>query len=428
MNWSLLVLLLSFITLILIGLPIAYNLLISTLLYCVVEGVPFVVLTQRLYQGIGSFSFLAIPFFVLTGEFMLRGGLLEKLVDFVNSYFGRVHGAIAVVTIGVSLLMGAIVGLAVATAASLGNFLIPMMKKEKYNSAFSAAVMSCASLLGPIMPPSVLMITYCIAAGNTSIAGVFMAAVIPAIMIAVGQAVVVLMISKKRNYTNYPPTTWAEKWRATRRALPALLLPVIILGGIFGGVFSVTEASAIAAFYSGFLAFFVYRSVKLRDLPEIFKSAALSSGLTLILVGAGMTMSWAITNEQVVVFLTGLLSDVSPVLFLLGTNIMLLIAGCFMDDGASVVLFGPILGSIAWGMGIDPLHIAVIICINLVIGLATPPFGITLFITSPIAGVKLEETAKEALPMILVSIGVLLLITFVPDICLFLPRLFGYTV
>lgn len=251
---SLLALLLSFFILIIMGMPIAYNLLVSTFLYCLVEGTPFVVMAQRLYQGVGSFSFLAIPFFVLTGEFMLRGGLLERLVDFVNAYFGRVRGAIAVVTVLVSLLMGAIVGLAVATAASLGSFLIPMMKNEKYSPAFSAAVMSSASLLGPIMPPSVLMITYCIAAGGTSIAGVFMAAVIPAICIAIAQSVTIMVISKKRNYPSYPPTSRKEKLQATWRALPALMLPVIILGGIFGGIFSVTEASAIAAGYSGFLA------------------------------------------------------------------------------------------------------------------------------------------------------------------------------
>lgn len=427
MDLSFIVLLISFFTLILIGMPIAYNLLISTLLYCIVEGAPLVVMGQRLYQGVGSFSFLAIPFFVLTGEFMLRGGLLERLVDFVNAYFGRAKGAIAVVTVLVSLLMGAIVGLAVATAASLGSFLIPMMKKEKYDPAFAAAVMSSASLLGPIMPPSVLMITYCIAAGNTSIAGLFMTAVVPAVMIALVQTAMAIFISNKRNYPSYPKTTWEQKKKATFRALPALLLPVIILGGIFGGVFSVTEASAIAALYSGFLAFVVYRNAKIADIPEIFKSAALSSGLTLILVGAGMTMSWAITNERIVDILTASLSGLAPWQFLLGVNIMLLIVGMFMDDGASVVIFGPILGSIAWSLGIDPLHIAVVICINLVVGLATPPFGITLFITSPTAGVTLEQTTKEALPFLAVTIGVLLLITFVPDICLFLPRLMGYT-
>lgn len=423
---SLLALLLSFFILIVMGMPIAYNLLVSTFLYCLVEGTPFVVMAQRLYQGVGSFSFLAIPFFVLTGEFMLRGGLLERLVDFVNAYFGRVRGAIAVVTVLVSLLMGAIVGLAVATAASLGSFLIPMMKNEKYSPAFSAAVMSSASLLGPIMPPSVLMITYCIAAGGTSIAGVFMAAVIPAICIAIAQSVTVMVISRKRNYPSYPPTSRKEKLQATWRALPALMLPVIILGGIFGGIFSVTEASAIAAGYSGFLAFFVYKNAKIKDIPEIFKSAALSSGLTLILVGAGMTMSWAIANEKLVDIMAGALTGLPTWAFLLGVNILLLVVGMFMDDGASVVIFGPILASIAWSMGIHPLHIAVIICINLVIGLATPPFGITLFITSPMAGVKLEETVKEAVPLLIVTIAVLLLTTFVPDFCLFLPRLLGY--
>ena len=357
---------------------------------------------------------------------MLRGGLLEKLVAFVNAYFGRAKGAVAIVPILTSLLMGAIVGLAVATAASLGTFLIPMMKKEGYAPPFAAAVMSSASLLGPIMPPSVLMIMYCIAAGNTSIAGMFMGAIIPAIMIATVQVIIAHTISKKRNYPSYPPVSAAERRRAFKKALPALLLPVIILGGIFSGIFSITEASAIAAAYSGILAFIVYRNTHIRDIPDIFKSVALTSGLTLILVGAGMIMSWAIANERLVDVLAGKLSGLPVWSFLLAVNIILLMVGMFMDDGASVVIFGPIIGAIGWSLGLEPIHIGLIICINLVIGLATPPFGITLFITSPLADVKLEQTVKEAIPFLIVTIGILLLVTYVPEICLFLPRLTGY--
>ncbi|MCI8649448.1 MAG: TRAP transporter large permease [Anaerotruncus sp.] len=425
-SFGLLALVLSFFVLMMIGMPIAYNILASSFIYLVVNGFPLIIMAQRLYEGVGSFSFLAIPFFVMTGQFMLRGGLLNDLVDFVNAFFGKAKGAIAVVTIGTCLLMGSIVGLAVATAASLGTFLIPMMKDEKYSPAFSAAVMSSASLLGPIMPPSVLMITYCIAAGKTSIAGLFMAAIIPAILIALGQILTAVIIAKKRNYPSYPPVPLEQKLRATKKALPALLLPIIILGGIFGGIFSVTEASAVSAIYSGFLAFFVNKSAKLSDIPEIFKEAALSSGLTLILVGSGTIMSWAIANERLIDHLIGPLSAMPVWLFLLCVNLLLLVVGCFMDDGASVIILGPIIAALAWNMGIEPLHIALVICINLVVGLATPPFGITLFITSPIAGVRLEDTVKEAIPFITVTIAVLLLVTFVPSICLFLPRLTGY--
>lgn len=204
------------------------------------------------------------------------------------------------------------------------------------------------------------------------------------------------------------------------------MLPVIILGGIFGGVFSITEASAVAVFYSAFLGFVVNKSVKLKDIPEIFKEAALTSGLVLLLAGSGSVMAWAIANEQVLSYVIEPLSSIPPWMFLMFVNILLLITGCFMDDYASIVILAPIIAPIAWELGIHPLHIAVVICINLVVGLATPPFGITLFVTSPIAGVRVEDTVKEAIPFVLTTISILLLITFVPEICLFLPTKMGY--
>lgn len=419
-------LVITFLVLMVCGLPIAYNLIASSLVYMLVSGIDIIVVGQKIFEGMSSFSFLAVPFFVITGQLMLKGKLLETLISFVNVLFGRAKGAVAIVTIGASLLMGSIVGLAVASAASLGVFLIPMMIKEGYKPAFAAATMSAASLLGPIMPPSVLMIMYCISVGSTSIAGLFMAAVVPAVLIAVGQMVVAHIVSKKRDYPAYPITSMKEKITVTIKALPALLLPIIILGGIFGGVFSITEASAVAVLYSGFLAVVVNKAIKLKDIPIIFKEAALTSGLVLLLAGAGSAMAWAIANEQVLTSLIEPLSQIPPWLFLILVNILLLIVGCFMDDYASIVILAPIIAPIAWALGIHPLHIAVVICVNLVIGLATPPFGITLFITSPIAGVPLEETVKEAIPYILVTIVILLLTTFIPQITLFLPKLLGY--
>lgn len=415
-----------FLLLMIIGVPIAYNLIISTFVYLLASGAYLPVLAQKMFDGMNSFSFLAIPFFVITGELMLKGGLLQSLIDFVNAFFGRFSGAVAMVTIGAALLMGAIVGLAVAAAAALGVFLIPMMKREGYAPAFSSAVMSSASLLGPIMPPSVLMILYCTCVGSTSIAGIFLAAIVPAIMIAGFQIIIANRISAKRGYKAHEDIPWSEKWRIAVKALPALFMPVLILGGIFGGIFSITEASAVAALYSAVLAFVVKKSVTIRDIPIIIREAARTTGLTLLLAGAGSAMAWAIANERVLSSLVGPLSTMSPWLFLLIINAILIVVGCFMDDYASTVIFAPIIAPIAWAMGIDPLHIGVVVCVNLVVGLATPPFGITLFITSPIAGVTVEQTTREAIPFLAATIGVLLLITFVPEICLFLPRLAGY--
>lgn len=423
---NLLVLVICFFAFMIMGMPIAFNLIASTFAYAIVAGLDPMILASNMYGGMDSFSFLAVPFFVLTGQFMLQGGLLESLIDLVNAVFGRWKGALAIVTIGVSLLMGSIVGLAVAAAASLGVFLIPMMQKEGYSAPFSAAVMSSASLLGPIMPPSVLMIMYCISAGSTSITGVFLAAVVPAFLIAGAQMLIAHRVASKRNYKSYGKSTMKEKWNALKKALPALMLPIIILGGIFSGIFSITEASAIAALYSGLLAFFVKRSVTLKDVPKLFLDVAATSGLVLLLAAAGTVMAWAIANERVLDMLIGPLSALPPAAFLMMVNVFLLIVGCFMDDYASVAILAPILGPVAWAVGVHPIHFAVIFCVNLVVGLATPPFGITLFVTSPIAGVAIEETVREAIPFIVVTIGVLLLITFVPELVLFLPRAMGY--
>ena len=419
-------LVICFLCLMVMSVPIAYNLILSSLAYMIVSDVPIIIITQKMYEGMNSFSFLAVPFFVLTGQLMLKGKLLESLIDFVNAYFGRFNGAIAIVTIGASLLMGSIVGLAVAAAASLGVFLIPMMRKEGYSAAFSAGVMSSASLLGPIMPPSVLMILYCMSVGRTSIAGLFMAAIIPAILIAGVQMFIAHRIATKRGYKAHGQATAAQKIAATKKAFPALMLPVIILGGIFSGIFTITEASAVAVLYSGFLAFCVNRSVKLKDIPDMFLDAASTTGLVLLLAGAGSVMAWAIANERVLDSLIGPLSTMPWWLFLICVNILLLIVGCFMDDYASIVILAPIIAPLAWQVGIDPIHIGLVICMNLVVGLATPPFGITLFVTSPIAGMRIEDTVKEAIPFIAATIGVLMLVTFCPKLVLFLPRLAGY--
>lgn len=423
---ALIALVVPFVILLILGFPIAFNLLLSSIIYLIAGGYPLTLVGQRMFEGMSGFALLAVPFFILTGQFMLKGHLLKSMTDFINSFIGHVRGALALVTIGTCLFLGAIVGLALAEIASLGSFLIPMMKEEGYKPAFSSAVMATSSLLGPIMPPSVLMILYCMSAGRTSIAGLFLAAILPAIIIAISQMLIVYYKAKKYNLPHHSKTDWPEKWTQFKKSLPALLLPVIILGGIFGRIFTVTEASAVAALYAFILTFFVFKEAKWSDLPEIFLETALTSGLVILLAGTATVTAWAIANEQIIYMLIEPFSNVPTWVFLLFVNILLLLNGMFMDDYASVVVLGPIIAPIAWRLGVDPLHIGAIICINLVIGLATPPFGIALFVTSPMAGVTIEETVREAIPLIIVSIAVLLLITYIPQICLWLPRSLGY--
>ena len=426
MSIALLSLIVCFVILMLIGFPIAFNLILSSIVYLLVGGYPLTLVSQRMFQGMNGFALLAVPFFILTGQLMVKGSILKNLTDFVNAFVGHVRGALALVTVGTCLFMGSIVGLAVASTASLGSFLIPMMKEEGYKPAFASGVMASASLLGPIMPPSVLMILYCISVGRTSIAGIFLASIIPAVLIALAQMVVIYFIAKRDKLPNHEKVAWPEKWVQFRKALPALFLPVIILGGIFGGIFTVTEASAVAAAYAFVLVVFWTKEVTWRDFPAIFMETALTSGLVILLAGSATVTAWAIANEQIIQTISGPLADVPLWAFLLMLNILLLINGMFMDDYASVIVLGPILAPIAWALGVDPIQIGVIICINLVIGLATPPFGITLFVTSPMSGVTVEETFKNGWPMLVASLAVLMIVTYYPPLTLWLPRMFGY--
>ncbi len=426
MSIALLALIVTFVILLLIGFPIAFNLILSSIVYLLVGDYPLTLVSQRMFQGMNGFALLAVPFFILTGQLMVKGSILKNLTDFVNAFVGHVRGALALVTVGTCLFMGSIVGLAVASTASLGSFLIPMMKEEGYKPAFASGVMASASLLGPIMPPSVLMILYCISVGRTSIAGIFLASIIPAVLIALAQMVVIYFIAKRDKLPNHAKVSWPEKWVQFRKALPALFLPVIILGGIFGGIFTVTEASAVAAAYAFILVVFWTKEVTWRDFPAIFMETALTSGLVILLAGSATVTAWAIANEQIIQAISGPLADVPLWAFLAMLNVLLLINGMFMDDYASVIVLGPILAPIAWHLGVDPIQIGVIICVNLVIGLATPPFGITLFVTSPMSGVTVEETFKRGWPMLAASMVVLLMVTYYPPLTLWLPRMFGY--
>ncbi len=425
-NMALTILLISFLLLLVIGFPIAFCLLAGSILYLLIQDYPLTLITQRMVEGMNGFPLLAVPFFVLTGQLMLKGRLLQKMCEFANAMLGHIRGGLAIINIAVSLFLGSIIGLAVADAASLGSFMIPMMKDEGYEAKFASAVTATSSLLGPIMPPSVLMILYAIAVGKTSIAGLFLGAIIPAFTICIAQMIVAYIIAKKKGYPKHPKTTLKQKLLAFKGSILALVLPIIILGGIFGRIFTVTEASAVAALYALVVGFLIHRDLHLRDLPEILIETALITGLVLILAGASTVTAWIIANEQIISRLAGPLGQLPVVVFLLLMNVFLILNGCFMDDYASVIIIGPILAPIAWAFGIDPIQIGIIICVNLVIGLSTPPFGIVLFVTSPIAKVKIEDTVSAALPLIIISVFVLLVITFVPSMTLFLPRLFGY--
>ena len=410
-----------------LSIPIGITLGLSTALAMYfTSDIPLLMLAQKSVTGLDSFPLLAIPFFILAGALMCGGGISRRLVNLAEALVGFITGGLAMVTVLACMFFAAISGSGPATVSAIGSFMIPSMKERKYDAGFAAAITAAAGTIGVIIPPSIPFVIYCVVA-QCSIGDMFIAGIVPGIIIGIALMVVCYGTAKKRHYLSVSERPrFSTVWKAFKDAFWALLVPVIILGGIFSGVFTITEASAVAVLYSGFLAFCVNRSVRLKDIPDMFLDAASTTGLVLLLAGAGSVMAWAIANERLLDSLIGPLSTMPWWLFLLCVNILLLIVGCFMDDYASIVILAPLIAPIAWELGIDPLHIGLVICINLVVGLATPPFGITLFVTSPVAGVRIEDTVKEAIPFIAATICVLLLVTFCPKLVLFLPRLAGY--
>ena len=415
-----------FFALLFLNVPIAMSLGVSSIITTMaVKPAMMSTIAANLYSSTNTYVLLAIPFFILAGNIMDVSGISVRLINFFNSLVGHTKHGTAMVCVIVACFFAAISGSGPATVAALGGILIPAMSKSGYEKDTSAALMSTAGAIGIVIPPSITFVVYGSVTG-TSVGDLFMAGIIPGILIGVAIYFTMVISSRGCNLVRQPKASGKERWKAFGDAVWGILMPVIILGGIFSGIFSITEASGVAVVYSAIIAFFVNRSVKLKDIPDMIIEAASTSGLVLILAGAGTAMAWGIANERVMSLLIEPLSQMPQWAFLLLVNVLLLVCGMFMDDYASTVILAPIIAPIAWAIGINPLHIGLVFCINLVVGLATPPFGVTLFVTSPIAGVRIEETAKEALPFLLTTIAILLLVTFVPDIALWLPESMGY--
>ena len=415
-----------FFALLFLNVPIAMSLGVSSIITTMaVKPAMMSTIAANLYSSTNTYVLLAIPFFILAGNIMDVSGISVRLINFFNSLVGHTKHGTAMVCVIVACFFAAISGSGPATVAALGGILIPAMSKSGYEKDTSAALMSTAGAIGIVIPPSITFVVYGSVTG-TSVGDLFMAGIIPGILIGVAIYFTMVISSRGCNLVRQPKASGKERWKAFGDAVWGILMPVIILGGIFSGIFSITEASGVAVVYSAIIAFFVNRSVKLKDIPDMIIEAASTSGLVLILAGAGTAMAWGIANERVMSLLIEPLSQMPQWGFLLLVNVLLLVCGMFMDDYASTVILAPIIAPIAWAIGINPLHIGLVFCINLVVGLATPPFGVTLFVTSPIAGVRIEQTAKEALPFLLMTIAILLLVTFVPDIALWLPESMGY--
>lgn len=413
-----------------VGVPIAFSLGVVAIVGAFATGNMILLHTipQQVFGGINYFPLLAIPLFILAGELMNKGQITERLVRFACILAGRLPGALAHGNILASMFFGGITGSGPADASAIGSVLIPAMKKEGYSAAFSAAVTANASTMGPIIPPSIIMVMYA-ATVNTSIGGMFAGGVIPGIMLAIGMMLVVVIIDRFRKLPRRAEkVTFKEVALATKGAIPALIMPLIVVGGIWGGVFTATEAAAIAVMYSLIAGFFILKTLTISDLFPMLKNTALVSSSVLLIVGIAKMLTLIFATLQVPQILGRAFMQVSgsATVFLLLVNIFLLILGMFMDAGASVLLLAPIFAPIATMMGISPLHFGLIMTINLTLGMATPPVGLSLFIVTGIAEVPLEKIAREIWPFLLIDVVVLLIITYSPGLTLFLPRLMGF--
>lgn len=418
-----------FLILILIGMPVFFAMLAAPgsmlMLLDMDRDIPL--LFRNIYNGIDSFPLMAIPFFMLAGELMNRGGITLSLVNFSQSLLGHIRGGLAHVNIFSSMLFAGLSGSAVADTSALGSMLIPAMEKNGYKRKFAAAITAASSVIGPIIPPSGIMIIYAYTM-EVSVAALFAAGIVPGVLVGAALMAITSVMARKYDYPiASKKATWRERGEAARGAFLPLLTPVIILGGILGGIFTPTEASAIAVAYALILSLFITRTLKFSELPEIFNKAAMASAVVLLLVGAAIAFKTVVSlshvAENLAEYVLSLSDSVYLLLFLI--NILLFVVGMFLDAGPAIIILGPILGPVFIGMGVDPVHFAIIMSVNLTVGLATPPMGLVLFVASSVSGEKVETISKAILPFLAVEILVIFLITYFPAISMTVPRLLG---
>lgn len=406
------------------GLPLPFSLGVSSLVTLVTMGVPLTIVPQRLVAGMDSFAFLAIPFFLLVGEVMNAGGLTSRIIQFSNALVGHLHGGLAQITVVASMFFGGISGSATADLSAIGSILIPSMKKEGYDADFAVAVTSTAATCGPIIPPSITMIIYGILA-NVSITQLFLGGYVPGIMMGLSFMVVVRFIAKRRNYPLYDKASVRQRLLVTREAGWAVVLPFIILGGLLSGVFTVTEAAGVSAVYAIFISFVIYRDLRLSDMPRILVTTSTRSGVLMTVAASALIFAWVLSYLEVPQVIAeaifSVTRDKNVILFLL--NVLFLIVGCFMEAKASMLILLPVILPVLPKVGIDLIHFGVVVTFNLLIGLITPPVGLCLSLGAKIGDVPLGRAAVAAIPFVMVQLVILFLITYIPGLILWLPRL-----
>ena len=430
MTLSLGIFLASFLVLLFAGLPVAWTMVVASLAWLVASGqTAFLpVLPERIFQGLDVFVLMAIPLFILAGELINESRITDRLVSFANVLFGWMRGGLAQVNIGASILFSGVTGVALGDIAALGKVFIPSMSRSGYSPAYAAAVTASSSIIGPMVPPSLIVVIYGSMTG-VSIGALFAACIVPGLLIGVCQMTLVRFQARRRGHTTVALDRRPRAvGRAARRAFPPLLIPVIILAGILGGVMTPTEAGGLAAFYALLIAVFLYRTLGLGQFLSVLSRSAVFSAQLLIIVGCGAIFTWVMGMENVPSLVEDTVRDldVPPAMLLLALNLVMLVLGMFIDPAAAIILFVPILGTAAAAAGVDPVHFGAIAILNLNIGLLTPPLGVCLFAAERIAGCGLPALLRESWPFLVVSLVALAVVTYVPVLSLWLPGRLGF--
>jgi len=417
-----------FFFLLLLGAPIVFAIGAGTTLALIVGGVPLEILSQKVFSGLAHFPYLAVPLFVLAGMLMETGGISRRIVDLSNVLVGHIRGGLGMVVMVATIFFSDISGSSAADTAAIGSVMIPAMKRRGYDPAFAAALVTAAGGMGVLIPPCLTMIVFG-SLTNTSIGALFLAGFVPGIAMGIILMGLTYIIARKRNLPREQRATFVEFLVAVKRSFLSLFMGVIILGGIILGIFTATEAAAVAVFYGFFLSVVLYREIKPSQIPEILWKTSVVSGVVMLVVGISYAFGWVLAKEQIPISLANFMISLpgGKWMFLLSVNVLLLTMGMFFDASLSVVILVPILFPVAMKLGVDPVHFGTFVVMNLGIGFTTPPYGLSLFIASSIARVSMSSVIRHILPYIVTMIAVLMVITYIPWFSLLLPRLFmGY--
>jgi C4-dicarboxylate transporter, DctM subunit len=417
-----------FFILLILGAPIVFAIGVGTLGALVAGGIPLELLPQKIFSGLAHFPYLAVPLFVLAGMLMETGGISKRIVELSNAMVGHIQGGLGMVVMVATIFFSDISGSSAADTAAIGSIMIPTMKKRGYAPNFSAALVTAAGGMGVLIPPCLTMVVFG-SLTNTSIGALFLAGFVPGISMGIILMLLTYIIARKNNFPREKRATFRQFLRASKRAVLSLFMGVIILGGILLGIFTATEAAAVAVIYGFFLSVVFYREIKLSQLPKILWDASVVSGVVMLVVGISYGFGWVMAKEQIPVKLANFMLTLpgGKLVFLLAVNALLLIMGMFFDASLSVVILVPILFPVAVKLGVDPVHFGTFVVMNLGIGFTTPPYGLSLFIASGIAKVPMSSIIKPISPYILTMIGFLLVVTYVPWFSLVLPKfLMGY--